>query len=177
MPTPKIQSVAWAVGAASTPLHLRAPPPPSPVPPPQPPSIASIADDALRGSITPLRREDARRIIGGLDSTSPLLTMQSVARAAELAEVRLSCGPPSKGSTVNRTKAHVLADMRAAVGLDADAVPMGIPMQTGGGCGIFIQSLAAAFTADTAALATYSSADGAKMLKGHVSPWPMHMRN
>ena len=133
-PTPEIQSIAWAVGAASAPLHMQAPPSPVlPLPPPPPPSIHSIADDALRGCITPLRREDARRIIGGLDSTSPLLTMQSVARAAELAEVRLSCGPPSKGSTVNRTKAHVLADMRAAVGLDADAVPMGIPMQTGGG--------------------------------------------
>ena len=98
------------------------------------PSIASIlADDARRrGSTTPLRREDARRIVGELDSSSPLSTMQAIARAAELAEVRLGCGPPSQGSIVNRTKAHVLADIRVAVGLDAEAVPMGIPMQTGG---------------------------------------------
>ena len=59
--------------------------------------------------------------------------MQSIARAAELSEVRLGCGPPSAGSTENRTKAHVLADMRRAVGLDPTAVPMGIPMQTVGG--------------------------------------------
>ena len=54
--------------------------------------------------------------------------MQSVARAAELTEIRLGCGPPSVGSVVNRTKAHVLADMRKAVGLDPTAVPMGIPI-------------------------------------------------
>ena len=73
------------------------------------------------------------KIIGELDSTSPLSTLQCVARAAELVEVRLGCGPPSKGSTVNRTKAHVLADMRAAMGLDSNAIPTGIPMETGGG--------------------------------------------
>ena len=97
------QSVAWAVGAASMPTSHA---PPTPVQPlPQPPSVASIvandADARRRGPATPLRREDARRIVGELDSTSPLSTMQSVARAAELAEVRLSCvalrprAPPS----------------------------------------------------------------------------------
>ena len=42
---------------------------------------------------------------------------------------------------MNRTKAHVLADMRRAVGLDPTTVPMGIPMQTEGGEGS-IQSFA-----------------------------------
>ena len=130
----EVPPVAWAVGAASKPAMLS---PSTPVQPPSP-SIASIladAADARRSYITPLplRREDARRIISELDSTSPLSTLQSVARAAELVEVRLGCGPPSKGSTVNRTKAHVLADMRAAMGLDSSAIPMGIPMETGGG--------------------------------------------
>ena len=104
--------------------------------PPQPPSLHSVLLDDARGCVTPLRREDARRLIDELDpKLSPLSTMQSVARAAELSEVRLGCGPPSAGSTVNRTKAHVLADMRAAVGLSPPAVPMGIPMQTEGGDG------------------------------------------
>ena len=47
--------------------------------------------------------------------------------------VCLGCGPPSKGFTDNRTKAHVLADIRAAVGLGPLAVPMGTPMPTEGG--------------------------------------------
>ena len=109
----------------------------TPVQPPQPPSVHSVVLDDARGCVTPLRREDARRLIDELDpKRSPLSTMQSVARAAELSEVRLGCGPPSAGSTVNRTKAHVLADMRAAVGLPPPAVPMGIPMQTEGGDGL-----------------------------------------
>ena len=132
-PAPDVAPVAWAIGAASTP---EPPAVPVPVRPTGIPSIHSIAFDDARGCHTPLRRDDARRIIDSLDSrSSHLSTMQSVARAAELTEIRLSCGPPSAGSTVNRTKAHVLADMRKAVGLDPTAVPMGIPMQTEGGEG------------------------------------------
>ena len=86
--------------------------------------------ETLATPFTPLRRDDTRRVIGMLDAGFPLSTLQSVARAAELAEVRLGCGPPSKGFTVNRTKAHVLADMRAAVGLGPLAVSMGTPMPT-----------------------------------------------
>ena len=131
-PAPDVAPVAWAVGTT--------PPPPAvpvvPVPTLGIPSVHSIAFDDARGCHTPLRRDDARRIIASLDAhSSPLSTMQSVARAAELTEIRLGCGPPSAGSTVNRTKAHVLADMRKAVGLDPTAVPMGIPMQTEGGKG------------------------------------------
>ena len=132
---PEAPPVAWAIGVASKPTPSLSPSPLSPFhrqlrPRPSPQFIASDA----RGNVTPLRRSDARRLIGELDpATSPLNTMQSVARAAELQELRLGCGPPSTGSTVNRTKAHVLADMRAAMGLDPLAVPMGIAMQTEGG--------------------------------------------
>ena len=94
--------------------------------------FALSAED--RAAITPLRRDDARRLVASLDPVgSPLLTMQVIARAADLSEVRLGCGPPSGDSTVNRTKAHVLADMRVAVGLSPVAVPMGLPIKTGGG--------------------------------------------
>ena len=64
--------------APSTPTHCEAP------------SVAAIlrretlASDAL---FTPLRRDDARRVIDTLDAGSPLSTLQSVARAAELTEV------------------------------------------------------------------------------------------
>ena len=46
----------------------------------------TLASDA---PFTPPRRDDAHRVIGMLDAGSPLSTMQSVARAAELAEVRM----------------------------------------------------------------------------------------
>ena len=96
-------------------------------------SILALSD-ADRAAISPLRRDDARRLVASLDPvSSPLRSMQLLARAADLSEVRLGCGPPSDGSTVNRTKAHVLADMRVAVGLSPAAVPMGLPIETGGG--------------------------------------------
>ena len=133
---PEAPLVAWAVGAASVAARVPAVPPTAAAP--VTPSLRSIISDIIlddrAGCLTPLRRDDARRVIDSLDPrSSPLSMMQCVARAAELSEVRLGCGPPSAGSTENRTKAHVLADMRRAVGLDPTAVPMGIPMQTEGG--------------------------------------------
>ena len=96
-------------------------------------SILALSAEG-RAAITPLRRDDARRLVASLDPVdSPLHSMQLLARTAGLSEVRLGCGPPSGGSTVNRTKAHVLADMRIAVGLSPVAVPMGLPIETGGG--------------------------------------------
>ena len=130
------------------PLHARrgggpaqtlAPPMPPSMPAPESSplrTVSSIISDDRAGCLTPLRRDEARRIVDSLDPRlSPLSTMQSVARAAELSEIRLSCGPPSAGATVNRTKAHVLADMRMAMGLDPKAVPSGIPplMESGEG--------------------------------------------
>ena len=96
-------------------------------------TLRSVLVTTRAAAVTPLRRDDARRLIASLDPSSPLRTMQSLARAADLSEVRLGCGPPSSGSTVNRTKAHILADMRVAVGLSPVAVPMGLPIETGGG--------------------------------------------
>ena len=67
-------------------------PPPAPLTPThcEAPSVAAIlrretlASDAL---FTPLRHDDARRVIDTLDAGSPLSTLRSVARAAELTEV------------------------------------------------------------------------------------------
>ena len=59
---PEVPPVAWAVGAASAPTV-----PTVPVPAPDPPSLRSIIFDDARGCLTPLRRDDAHRIIGSLD--------------------------------------------------------------------------------------------------------------
>ena len=128
----RLTAVAAAQAAPNTPVS----PPAAPTAPTVLGSditITSILTAEGRAAVTPLRRDDARRLVASLEPSSPLSTMQSLARAADLTEVRLGCGPPSNGSSVNRTKAHVLADMRVAVGLSPVAVPMGLPIETGGG--------------------------------------------